>query len=297
MTVAAKTLKKKSKKLLTAKGAAAALEAVDYVYHKSFTNRGTEDGLWGADDPLISVPDYHITNDVGDDVSPDASSKRAKLTPDQEKTLFLQYNFAKYRLAKLIEKEGNNSPAVREWRARSELALERLVQANLRLVPSMAGRVRMPGVEFPDLLSEGYAAVLRSVEKFDVSRGLKFSTYACRAIFASFHRLGRTAQSYRKRFPAQYDPELEQSDQAERRHEQQREDAMHALRTVLQQNLADLGEVERTILQQRYLESIGRAPCTVRDVAEKLSLSTERVRRIEKASLAKLRRALNEYLG
>ena len=68
------------------------------------------------------------------------------------------------------------------------------------LVLAMVRRIRMPMVEFVDLISEGNKALLRSVEKFDVSRGFKFSTYACRAILKGFSRLATKTGSYRQHF-------------------------------------------------------------------------------------------------
>jgi RNA polymerase sigma factor (sigma-70 family) len=177
------------------------------------------------------------------------------------------------------------------------MAQEKLVHANLRLVPSMARRVRLPGVEFADLLSEGYAAVLRSVEKFDVSRGLKFSTYACRAIFASFHRLARGAQSYHRRFPVQFDPELERSDWTDRRHEQQSHDATNALRTMLQWNWADLAGLEQSVIRERYLVPDGQSPRTLKQAGERLGLSSQRVGQIEKLAMTKLRKAIDQHIG
>jgi RNA polymerase primary sigma factor len=50
------------------------------------------------------------------------------------------------------------------------------------------------------------------VEKFDCSRGFKFSTYSCRAILKSFSRVAMRASRYRGKFPAEFDPAMERSD-------------------------------------------------------------------------------------
>jgi RNA polymerase primary sigma factor len=66
----------------------------------------------------------------------------------------------------------------RAIKAGDSAARRRLIQANLRLVVSVAKRYRNQGISFQDLVQEGSLGLMRAVEKFDAERGNKFSTYA-----------------------------------------------------------------------------------------------------------------------
>ncbi len=269
---------------------------VDHVPHRSFDAKKTENELFG-DSVQVDVPawtNYALAS--GD--APPTSSKRTVLRPEDEVTLFLRFNYARYRLGKLLQAQQRRKSKARakqmvHWFRRVLTARANLVRANMALVLAMAKRTRVTNVEFSELVSEGNFALLRCVGKFDVSRGFRFSTYACRAILKSFSRAATKKSRYRRHFPAEFDPDLERGDYDVRRHEIQWEDSLDALRDVLRHNRAKLSEVERTIVKERFAIRPSGRRRALAEVGKMVGLSKERVRQIQNLALNKIRVVLD----
>jgi RNA polymerase primary sigma factor len=273
-------------------------EDLDYVPNTDFRKASMEGQLFGPDAEVVPVARWRQYPDVEEDLE-NMPKVRTQLTRKQEAHLFMQYNYARWKLAKLSEAQAKRFSARRAkeiltWYQHSLNFRSALANANMALVVAMAKRTRINSVEFGELVSEGNMALLRAVDKFDVARGFKFSTYACRAILKGFNRLATKTGVYRQHFPTEFDPEMERSDELTRRHTDQRELAIEDLQRVLLANLASLSDVERTVVGARFAVAGQRQVRTLEQVGRLVGLSKERVRQVQNEALAKLRAALGD---
>lgn len=284
------------------------LEAVtvnlDYVKNDLFKKASAERELFeeGMAIRAASTSWYHPMMD--DELIAQSAPSSSLLTTEQEKHIFLRYNYARSRAQAAVKKFKlqPGKQAAREvaaWYGRVRQNREIITQANLALVLAMAKRTRMSEVDFGELVSEGNMALLRAVEKFDIARGFKFSTYACRAILKAFSRIAMKNSRYRQAFPAEFDPTMEKSNYQETRRADVEQDAVEELQRIIGENRAQLSDVEKTVIQARFAVNQGQdaSAMTLEEVGRVIGVTKERVRQIQNKALEKLRATIeNEVL-
>ena len=288
-------------RLLRARAEALLDEELDYMDSEQFVRVGIEQELFDEEiAPLPLVAWYQPTRD--DAFAADQQVGAPQLMkPAEEKLMFLRFNFAKLKIGRVqrrIRRKGLTKKEAQElvqWYNKYEHLREYLVRTNLALVLAMAKRTRLGDVDFAEIVSEGNMALIRAVEKFNVDKGFKFSTYACRAILKAFSRTAMKHSRHRQRFPVEFEPDLEKSNWNEIRRGQVEEDCVVELKTIVDRNLADLSDVEQTVLKRRFnWEQNENNPLTLEQVGRIIGVTKERVRQIQNKALTKIRRLMEE---
>jgi RNA polymerase primary sigma factor len=267
-----------------------------YMDSPTFRHKRVETELFTEDAerelPLTSW--YQPTRDDVADVG--SGSPPQLMKGPEERLMFLRFNYCKKRLCALQKQIRTGGLTMQrateflDWHRKFEHFREYLVRTNLALVLAMAKRTRLGEVDFAEVVSEGNMALLRAVDKFSADRGFKFSTYACRAILKAFSRTAMKSSKHRTRFPVEFEPEMEQSDWADRRRDKVEEDCIDELKAIVDRNLADLSSVEQTVIRRRFnWQQAEESPMTLEEVGRIIGVTKERVRQIQNKALAKIR--------
>lgn len=221
------------------------------------------------------------------------------LNREQEYHLFRKMNYLKHVATKLRADLDPKAPLVslmdqiEKLYEQSVAVKNKIVQANLRLVVSIAKKHVDPNDDFFGLISDGNMSLIRASEKFDYSRGNKFSTYASWAIMKNFARTIPDEFKHRDRFRTS-------SEEIFTGHEDRRADNFsaeidQAARTdQIQKILHTLDQREQQIIVRRFGLDHRYEPLTLKEVGEELGVTKERIRQLEARALDKLRTAANK---
>jgi RNA polymerase primary sigma factor len=283
-------------RILNEQRAAKILELpLDFIPNPEFENEANVEAILG-DTPVSSETPRKIKPPAG--LPPYLASlyEVPLLNREQEYHLFRKMNYLKFKASALRNQLNPAAPVVAvmdqiEKLFEDSVAVKnKIVQANLRLVVSIAKRHVAPGDDFFGLISDGNMSLIRAAEKFDYARGNKFSTYATWAIMKNFARSIPDEFKYRDRFRTS-------SEEVFSMHQDNRGD--HVALEMDQANRTDqihkiletLDERERQIIVRRFGLDHQHEPLTLKEVGEEMRVTKERIRQLELRALSKLRAA------
>lgn len=283
-------LSQRSRSLLT--------QEISFIHSPEFLKMALADVAWQSDEMYVDESqDFRST---GDRIVPSHLSylfRKPLLTPPGERHLFRRMNYLRFLANRRRSQIDPSRPRVKLVReiesliAESEIARRQLVESNLRLVASIARKFAKSMNDFEELLSEGNAILLYAIDKFDFSRGFRFSTYATHAIQRHFFRVIQRTQR-KRRFEVDSPSELLLETVAAPAIEPP--STGPALTPELLRQMSKLlDERERLIIEERFgLRTKASTEKTLKILSDEMGLSKERVRQLQHRALAKLREFL-----
>ena len=221
------------------------------------------------------------------------------LTREDEQYWFRKMNYLKFKAATLHAEIGGEDPTdaqldLLEKYTREAIDVKNfLTRSNLRLVVSIGKRHIKPGGNFFELVSDGNVSLMRAVEKFDYTKGNKFSTYATWAIMKNFARSIPQEHRQLDRFRTGKE-EVFQFSKEDRANPYVDELTNSRQRKTIGDILMELDDRERDILRYRYGLEQGSEPQTLEQVGNKFGVTKERIRQLEGRALRKLKKHAEE---
>jgi RNA polymerase primary sigma factor len=270
-------------------------QKLEFLYHESFDAPGAAATILApipsagkttarAPRPPAGLPPY-LASLYGD---------APLLTRDQEAHLFRKMNYLKYRAGQLraaldsTRARAHELDTIERLQEESLAVKNQIIRANLRLVVSIAKKRVGPTGNFFELVSDGNMSLIRAVEKFDFSRGFKFSTYASWAIMKNYARTIPEEKTRRDRFVTGHEEMFEIA--ADHRTDAQEAESNHRRnQEAVQGMLGRLNDRERQILVRRFGLG-GTSEQTLEQLGKDLGITKERVRQIESRAQEKLRK-------
>jgi len=221
------------------------------------------------------------------------------LTREEEVYYFRKMNYLKFKAVKLRDKCDRTRPRTRDLDQLETLISQAveiknfLIRSNLRLVVSIAKRHMTLNTNFFEMVSDGNMSLIRAIEKFDYTKGNKFSTYSTWAIMKNYARSIPAEYTLLDRFRTGNE-EVFTSSQESRGSQFEQELTNNKQRQVINSILEQLDDRERQIILHRYGLQKGSEPLTLEQVGSKLGVTKERIRQLESRALQKLRKIAHE---
>jgi len=221
------------------------------------------------------------------------------LTREEEAHQFRKMNYLKHMARKLRDTlvldrlEHRLMDRIERLYGESLAIKNQIISANLRLVVSIAKRYVGESAEFFELVSDGNLSLMRAVEKFDVSRGNVFSTYATWAIVKNYARSIPVMIRHRDRFSTSHS-DIFRTTVDLRADQYEQESAQLRRETHVKKILRCLNERELQIVAGRFGLTRGQAPLTLKQVGAVMGVSKERIRQVQTRALVELRKTSEE---
>ena len=223
------------------------------------------------------------------------------LNKEQEQHLFRKMNFLKHKASQAACASWNpdagpasrTSKQIEDLQDQATAIKDLLISCNMRLVVAIAKRHAAQTDNFFELLSDGNMSLIRAVEKFDFSRGNKFSTYASWAIMKNFARSIPEEKHRRERYVTGHEEMFEAAPDT-RTDEQEivasAEQAKHRVNRLLEY----LEPRERQIIRMRAGLDNYSEGMTLEEIGQQLGITKERVRQLNVRIMKKLRNIARE---
>jgi RNA polymerase primary sigma factor len=269
-------------------------QPADYMYNAEFDDAKKEAEILGPmpseDEFFTKVRAMKAPKDVEAHMA--HLYERPLLTREQEAHLFRKMNFLKHQLHKLREKIDPTRARVQDLEKVDALQTDiksvrdLLIECNQRLVHSLATKHMQPGQNLDELKSDANVSIMRAVEKFDYSRGNKFSTYATWAVMKNFARSIPDENTRRQRYMTGAD-EVFDARTDYRTDEQEVLAVADAARERVNKLLEHLDQRTREVIKMRT--GLGGEAMTLEQIGQHFGITKERVRQINVRGMKLLR--------